>query len=177
LEIQLIIPWGDNNGDLGATYNRLMAKVTDWVCFLDHDVLQLNPSWYHICLSAIERVGHRAGWITGKTNAIACTSQLCSDAPKNDDIIEHMKYAKTLHDKHGHNIKLIDPETMGIPFSGFMILTHKKAWEDVGGFKKGFLGVDNYYFNDLIDKDYRAYVMPGVYMYHTYHQKRLWNSF
>ena len=175
MEIQIIIPWG-SNGNLGAAYNRLMKGVKNWVCFLDHDILQLNPSWYHMCLEAIDKVGDRAGWITGVTNAIACPAQLYPDAPKNNDIVEHMKTAKKLYDKHGTNLRLIDHHKTNIVFSGFMILTHKQAWIDSGGFTNGFLGVDNEYFKAITQKGYNTYVMPGLYMYHTYHTKILWGK-
>ena len=130
-----------------------------------------------MCLNAVDTLGHRAGWITGMTNAIACPAQLSTDAPKGDNIMAHMQHAKKLYTKHGNTIKLIDHETIRIPFSGFMILTHKKAWEEAGGFDDGFLGVDNYYFNKLTHAGYKTYVMPGLYMYHIYHNKRQWNVF
>ena len=153
MHIQVIIPWGPDK-NLGATYNRLMETVDDWVCFLDHDILHVNPSWYHMCIAAASTLGHRAGWITGVTNRIACPYQRCSDAPKGDDIIEHMRYAKQRHNKHQANVHMIDPKNIQLPFSGFMILTHKKAWEDAQGFKDGFLGVDNDYHQKLITAGY-----------------------
>jgi len=176
MEIQIIVPWGAN-GNLGGAYNRLMQSVDDWVCFLDHDILQLNPNWYHMCLKAIDSVGHTAGWITGVTNAIACPNQYCPDAPKSNDILEHMRYAKQRYRQFNDNLFFMDPATMGLPFSGFMILTHKKAWQASGGFTDGFLGVDNIYFNNITKKGYKAYVMPGLYMYHVYGQKRAWDTF
>lgn len=175
MEIQIIIPWGQTN-NLGAHYNRLMQKVDDWVCFLDHDILHLHPHWYHLCIDAVKRVGHRAGWLSGVTNAIACTKQLRQDAPKNDNIMAHMQFAKKLSTKYGNRLDLIDAKKIPLPFSGFMILTHKKAWEDAGGFEDGFLGVDNYYFNAITKKGYQAYVMPGVYMYHIYQKKKQWGN-
>lgn len=175
MEIQVIIPWG-KNGNLGAAYNRLMDNVEDWVCFLDHDVLMLNPNWYHMCLNAIARVGDRAGWITGVTNAIANPYQLQSGAPKSDKILNHMEYAKQLYDKYGEKLVLVDSQPPHF-FSGFMILTHKKVWQDVAGFIDGFLGVDNEYHKALLRCGYQAYVMPGLYMYHLYHSKKKWGQF
>jgi len=183
MEIQIIVPWGtqkiegQSRTNIGEAYNRLMKTVDDWVCFLDHDILQLNPSWYYMCLSAIERVGHTAGWITGVTNAIACPNQLCADAPKNQNIEFHMKFAKQQYKKFGDHLHLIDPKKCGLEFSGFMILTHKQAWEKTGGFMDGFLGVDNNYFRRVTGAGYKTYVMPGLYMYHTYGLKKLWGQF
>ena len=175
MEIKIIVPWGEGP-DLGKHYNRLMENVNDWVCFLDHDILQLNPNWYNIIKSAVRRVGHGAGWITGMTNAIACIHQLDVKAPKNQNIESHMKRAKQRHNKFGDRLDLIDPSSVQLPFSGFMILTHKKAWQAAGGFAPGFLGVDNEYWRAVVKAGYKTYVMPGLYMYHTYHLKSQWNN-
>jgi GT2 family glycosyltransferase len=183
MEIQVIIPYGTKKlsddtqrTNLGEAYNRLMESVDDWVCFLDHDILQVNPHWYHMCLAAVKVIGHRAGWITGVTNRIACPYQICNDAPKNDNIMAHMAYAKQRHLKHQANAHLVDKDKLVLPFSGFMILTHKKAWQDAGGFMDGFLGVDNNYHQKLLHKGYNTYVMPGLYMYHIYGNKTQWNQ-
>ena len=183
MEIQVIIPWGTkkldsdpNRTNLGEAYNRLMESVDDWVCFLDHDILQVNPMWYHMCLAAIKTIGHKAGWITGVTNRIACPYQLCTDAPKDDDIMAHMAYAKQRYQKYQANADLVDSKNIALPFSGFMILTHKKAWQDSGGFDDGFLGVDNYYHNKILAAGYNSYIMPGLYMYHIYGNKTQWNN-
>lgn len=175
-EIQVIVPWGKTN-NLGSHYNRLMEKVDDWVCFLDHDILMLNPNWYHMCLSAIDRVGHTAGWITGVTNAIACPHQLDIPAPKGSNIEVHMRRAKQLYNKHGNTVTVMDQSTLRLPFSGFMILTHREAWEAAGGFMDGFLGVDNHYYTSVVKKGYSTYIMPGLYMYHLYGTKHLWKTF
>ena len=88
-----------------------------------------------------------------------------------------MRYAKSRYDQFKDNLFLMDPTTIGLEFSGFMILTHKKAWQAAGGFSDGFLGVDNIYFKNLIEAKFKTYVMPGLYMYHTYGQKKNWNKF
>jgi len=176
MEIQIIVPWGKDK-NLGRTYNRLMKTVDDWVCFLDHDVLMLNPNWYHMCRSAVKKVGHRAGWITGVTNAIANPYQLRTGAPKEPDILKHMHFAKKLYNKHGEKLELLSNDVCPHLLSGLMILTHKGAWEATGGFMDGFLGVDNEYHKLLIKNNYKVYVMPGLYMYHLYHNKKLWNKY
>ena len=126
----------------------------------DHDVLQVNLNWYSMCLSAIERTGHGAGWITGVTNAIACPNQLCPGAPKNDNIMAHMTYARKRFNKYVNHLKLVDHKTIRLPFSGFMILTHRKCWEDSGKYTDGFLGVDNEYFKALSQRGYRFIPIP-----------------
>jgi GT2 family glycosyltransferase len=176
MEIQVIVPWGAD-GNLGKAYNRSMKDVTDWVCFLDHDILHVNPQWYHICLAVAEQLGHQAGWITGVTNRIACPYQICADSPKTDDVMAHMRYAKKRYNKYSANAHMLDPKNIQLEFSGFMILTHKKAWEDAGGFCDGFLGVDNDYHRRIIRAGYKTYVLPGLYMYHIYGAKRQWETF
>lgn len=175
-EIQIIVPWGRTK-NLGSHYNRLMGTVKDWVCFLDHDILMLNPNWYHMCIHAVEALGHYAGWITGMTNAIACPFQFDLSAPKNSNMVDHMRHAKKRYNQHGERLQMIDPDKIPLEFSGFMILTHKTAWEEAGGFDDGFLGVDNFYHKKLLKAKYTTYVMPGLYMYHLYGTKNLWNSF
>jgi len=167
------IPYFENM-QLGRAYNRAMKTVKDWVLFVDHDLmLPLNPHYYSICKNAINTLGHKAGWITCKTNRIACGSQLESGAPKGDNIIDHIGYAKNLWKQHKDTYTLCN----GTPFSGFFMLTHKKAWEDVGGFKDGFLGVDNDYYNKLKENGYGTYVLNGVYVYHLYKLKGKWNDY
>jgi GT2 family glycosyltransferase len=147
----------------------------DWVCFLDHDILQLNPNWYHMCLSAIKSVGYSAGWITGMTNAIACSHQFKPHAPKNANILAHIDFAKKEYNSHSNKLIMME-DNVPLPFSGFMILTHKKAWEKTGGFMDGFLGVDNDYYKKLEAAGYARYVMPGLYMYHIYGDKKRWQA-
>ena len=162
-------------GHLGNAYNVAMATVKDWVLFLDHDILNVNPHYFEACVSAIERVGHRAGWITCKTNRIANPMQHDSTAPQGDDIMAHMAHAGSLWKKHKDKLELVPPATAtNYPFSGFFILTHKKAWEEVNGFIDGFLGVDNDYHHKLIKAGYQSYIMPGVYCYHIYKNKQQW---
>ena len=94
-----------------------MKLIDDWVIFQDHDVLQLNPSWYHMVLKAIETLGHDAGLITGVTNLIACPMQFCPDAPQSLDLVEHMKFAKKRFKKFGFKADIVIPEKMPLPFS------------------------------------------------------------
>lgn len=173
------------NMQLGRAYNASMETVKDWVLFLDHDLLMLNPHYYEVCLGVVQVLGHKAGWISGVTNAIACGVQLCKNAPKGDNIIDHMRYAKQRWDKYSAQVIKIGDKKTGMfyedkifaGFSGFFMLTHKQAWKDTGGFKDGFLGVDNDYYRKLIEAGYETYVMPGIYAYHLYRQKAKWSEF
>lgn len=175
MNCDVIIPWGQD-GNLGAAYNRSMQLVDDWVIFQDHDVLQLNPSWYRMVLETIAVLGHDAGLITGVTNLIACPLQFCLDAPQNLDLIEHMKFSKKRFQKFGLQADIVIPEKMPLPFSGFFMVTHKEAWAKSGGFKDGFLGVDNWYHEAIIKAGYKTYVLPGLYMFHLYYHKTRWDK-
>ncbi len=181
-EIDIRIPYAENM-QLGKAYNIAMRSVDDWVLFVDHDILQLNPHYHEVCLGVIKQVGHEAGWITCMTNSIACEAQWDREAPRNNDVMNHMRYAKQLWKEHGPKLMQVGNKEMTYQgkrfagFSGFFMLTHKKAWEKVGGFKDGFLGVDNDYYEKLIKAEYKTYVMMGIYVYHLYKQKTQWGKF
>lgn len=153
---------------LGFAYNRAMETIKDWVLFLDHDVLLCNPAWYTICQDAINQVGHMAGFITCMTNRIGCSCQQDTGCPGND-IKEHLLHAQTLQAAHRGELK--KTSISDTPFSGFFILTHRRAWKDAGGFIDGFLGVDNAYYRAVSKAGYKTYVLPGLYVYHTYRLK------
>lgn len=172
MDIEIKIPYLEDM-ELGKSYNRCMMTAKDWVLFIDHDVmLSLNSAYYKICKKAIEDLGYRAGWITCKTNATGCGTQLAQDAPKDHNIMEHIKYASDLWKKKKYVYRKING--IGGLLSGFFILTHKKAWEDAGGFKNGFYGVDNDYHERLITKGYEIYLIEGLYVYHIHTAKRRW---
>jgi len=172
MDIEVVIPYS-LDGNLGAEYNRIMENIKDWVLFLDHDILILNKHWYRACVDAINRHGHKAGWISCMTNRIYCPDQKCGVDVNNDNICFHIDVANGLWSKHNNKTY---PPNSGVPFSGFFILTHKKAWEDAGGFTDGFLGVDNDYYNKITGKGYETYIMPGIYSYHIYNKKSLMSN-
>jgi GT2 family glycosyltransferase len=166
--------WPDK--ELGKSYNYHMRNFNgDWICFQDHDVLQVNPNWFKMCCAVVDRVGKEAGMITCVTNSIAQGLQLRTDAPIEPNVLKHMQFAKKVELEHGWK----PVEVTGKPnnqFSGFFFITHKQAWLDAGGFRHGFLGVDNYYHGDIEHRGYKAYVIPGLYAYHMYRLKMQWQS-
>lgn len=167
-EIDVVVPWYE--GDLGEAYNRIMRKARGWVCFLDHDVMHMHPDWYRILKRAVNSLGKRVGWISGVTNAIGCPVQLSEGAPPGHDILLHRGHALAAYKRFGERaVALGDiPERL----SGFMILTHREAWEEAGRFDSGFLGVDNLYDEKLRRAGYGRVVLPGLYLYHTYRAKQ-----
>lgn len=152
---------------LGRAYNRLMRTSKDWTLFLDQDVFICNPNWYEACISAINKIGHKAGWISAVTNRAANPEQRRDDAPKSEDLAEHMRFAEYLWQKYGPEVVLAKANPI---FTGFMLLTHKEAWQHVGGFNNGF-HVDGTYAHDLIKAGYEIYIMPGLYFYHLQDEK------
>lgn len=175
LKIPIIIPYA-GQGRIGQAYNEAMIDyVNDWVIFIDHDVLIMNPHWYEICVNAIEQCGHSVGWFTCFTNRIGCRFQ---KAPrinkKTDDIKYHRDYAKKLYNENKGKIKDLT-HARGGRFSGMFILTHKKAWADCGGFNEniGFFNVDCRYFTALKQAGYRVCRMDDLYVYHSYFREVL----
>lgn len=165
--IEVRIPF-EPGKKLGFAYNRAMETVKDWVLFLDHDILLCNPNWYAICQKMIKRIGYNAGFITCMTNRISCSCQQNTDY-RGHDIRQHLFIAKILHKSHCNELQ--ETSITDTPFSGFFILTHKKAWKDAGGFTDGFLGVDNAYYRAVSKAGYKTYIMRELYVYHIYRLK------
>ena len=171
---------------LAHAYNVAMdTSKTEWVLLLDWDLFICNPYFYDMCLNAIKQVGKDTGWITCVTNRIGAPQQRDEDAPINNDIGEHIRYASKVfadHSKIDRHGQLLHTDVARIPgaLSGFFILTNKTAWKKCGGFdetRKRLLGVDNRYSRALSRAGYSHYYMPGLYMYHVYKQKaQLWRG-
>jgi len=183
-QITVCIPF-EPNKKLAVAYNRAMRQAkTNWVLLLDWDLFMCNPYWYAMCQNAIEQVGTKTGWITCVTNRIGAPQQREFDAPKGNDVADHILYAKQLFKHHSRidgDGKLIRTQVARIPgaLSGFFILTNKRAWKKCGGFdetRKRLLGVDNRYSRALSRAGYAHYYMPGLYYYHIYGQKNVYWS-
>lgn len=153
---------------VGYAYNREMGRIEDWVIFIDYDVLLLNPYWYPICVNAIEQVGKDAGWITCYTNRIGCRHQaLGIEHVENHDIKYHNEIAKRMYATRRGRIRDLTDKPGHL--SGMFIMTNKRAWRAVGGFKEeGFYGIDNDYCRRLRQKGFRIYQMEDLYVYHAY---------
>ena len=175
VSIPVYIPWCDS-GRIGKAYNDIMEKhVEDWVIFIDHDVLLVNPLWHDICMSMIRRIGHQAGMVSCFTNRIGCRFQKAPGVDKKtDDIKYHRDYARNLYQKNKGKIKDLTTAPGG-RFSGMFILTHKQAWKDAGGFKESiaFFNVDCSYFTAVKKAGYRVCRMDDLYVYHGYFREVL----
>jgi len=167
LFIETVIPY-EPCKKVGFAYNRAMEHAHDWVLIMDHDLFLCNPNWYEAFLAAATKLGHQAGWITAVTNRCASGSQKSPGCPAgSDDLVDHIRWAEKVWKEHG----TATVEGGGCD-NGHMILTHKKAWEDVGGFNqaKG-MHCDGDYYKRIMNAGYKAYYMPGNYVYHLQDRK------
>jgi GT2 family glycosyltransferase len=161
--INTSIPY-DPEANLGQEYNRLMEESSrEWVLFLDHDVLILNPHWYHLCQEAIRR--HPEGGIftvfTG--NQGSGIQRLKWSPDRRMPVMEHRKAALRLWQKKGYSVTDISDD----PISGFFLLTSKAAWEKAGGFSpNGLFGIDRDYQRRIVSAGFRVYRIDGIYALH-----------
>ena len=158
--------------NIGATYNKFMEMVSndDWVCFLDHDAMFTTHNWYKMLeqvVSRIEEVNLSIGLLTGVTNRIGNDEQIIfektSPEAQNHDMYFHRKIGYERMLKHG-----IYRREAKIVISGIVMLTSKKVWSECGGFKDGFLGVDNDYDKKVRSAGYKTVILDGLYLYHWY---------
>lgn len=175
LYIDVIVPY-EPGGRLGYAYNRAMQTVEDWVLFLDQDLLLLNPMWYMMCLQAIRQYGNDCGWFTCWTNRLARDEQRRDDAPQSNDIEEHREFSRKLWTEYGNQVTDITIMPPPNAASGFFMLTNKVVWQTVGGFKEGFLSVDNDYHYKMLRHKYKVLRMDGLYIYHHYSRDWFWET-
>lgn len=159
----------DKEMNLGWTYNNFMSMVgeDDWVCFLDHDAMFTTRYWYHQLEEIIEK-NPDIGLFSCMTNRIGNGFQRMNPVmpSTNHNIHDHRTLGNSLYKNFLCTInKYKTSETL---YSGVILLTSKKVWKKVGGFKDGFLGVDNDYHQRCIDSGLDTALMPGVYVYHWY---------
>lgn len=152
------------DGNLGAEYNRIIEESNhEWILFIDHDVLLLNPHWYLLCTKAIEQ-HPETGLFTCYTNNIGGPDQKAHGCPgKEANIMEHRLHAKQLFETNQFNCSVID----GNKCSGMFLLINKSAWKAVGGFnKKGLFKLDWDFGRAVQNKNYKVMRIDGLYVYH-----------
>ena len=153
--------------DLGLAYNTFMEMIgdDDWACFLDHDATWTTRDWYFQLEEIIEKYPE-VGLLTSITNRIGNPHQKPLKVPQdNHDIRYHRKVGKQVQDEH--RTTLLDV-TNGQLISGVVLLISKKTWKEAGGFKSGFLGVDNDIHTKVKAIGKPVCIMSGVYVYHWY---------
>lgn len=156
---------------IGRAYNREMERLDPdgWAVLMDYDAMIMNPHWHEICCNAIDRVGDRAGLLTCYTNRIGNKAQVAPGAdPDVFDMHYHRKLARRLWMTRRGAIR-DHTDTRGCRFSGFFMLTSKRAWRSVGGFKTdSFFHVDVDYYDKCKRAGLRVYLMEDLYCFHMY---------
>lgn len=156
------------NKNIGAMYNKFMSMVEDddWVCFLDHDAMFTTHNWYKM-LEGVVREDKQIGLLTAITNRIGNIDQIIFDKmspeAQNHDMYFHRKIGHERMIEYGSQIRIAKG-----PISGIVMLTPKKVWKEVGGFKDGFLSVDNDYDAKVRKAGYITGILDGLYVYHWY---------
>jgi GT2 family glycosyltransferase len=104
---------------------------------------------------------------TCMTNRVMTPYQRLMEHWYNNDMSEHWEIGANRWDTFHTKVKDVTDEQ---PFSGVMILTQKKTWEAVGGFREGhgMLGIDNQYHLDCKEKGFKVGLMQGIYLMHYY---------
>ena len=158
--------------NIGAVYNQFMEMIgdDDWACFLDHDAMFTTHNWYKILEAAVKYTEDKKvpiGLITGVTNRIGNVEQRIFDKrsidAQNHDMYFHRKIGNDRLTNYGLSVR-----TAKNLISGIVMLTSKKVWKTSGGFKDGFLSVDNEYDRRARMAGFTTVIMDGLYIYHWY---------
>lgn len=173
--IPTIIPYmGEKK--IGAAYNREMEKLDEdgWAILMDFDAMIMNPNWQEICERAIDKYESTAGLFTCFTNRIRQEHQIAPGVDtENFDMEYHRAIARSLWRKRRGAIR-DHTKTRGCRFSGFFMLTSKTVWRRVGGFKTdSFFHVDVDYYDKVVQKGFRTFLIEDLYCFHMYKREVL----
>jgi GT2 family glycosyltransferase len=154
--------------DLGKAYNdyvKLVPSKEDWICFVDADLMFLQPDFGHHLQEIIDLYPN-AGLLTCLTNRVGTLEQCYNNTISEDpNILNHRKIALQLAREQRHKVKEIKN-----PFSGHLMLFKKETWDSIGGAPegRGILSVDNTITNRMARHNYSLLVMEGIYCLHYY---------
>jgi len=158
--------------NLGWAYNNFMEMVPDddWVLFLDHDAMFTTPDWYHQIeeiVTIADKPGSKVGLLTACSNRIGNVEQILFDKDSKEAKNHDMYFHRTigLSKQKTFRTQLTQAKNL---ISGIILLLPKRVWKEVGGFKDGFLSVDNDIDTKVRSFGYKTYIMTGVYCYHWY---------
>ena len=154
--------------DVGRIYNKYMELLSsdeDWACFLDHDAMFTTTDWF-AQLEDIIAENPEYGLLSAITNRTGNTEQKVADIDyDNHDICYHRRIGTMAQEQNGTTVTDVS-KTRSI--SGVVMLVKKAVWRKVGGFKSGFLGVDNDFHRRVVNVGEKVGIMKGVYVYHWY---------
>ena len=166
---------------LRDVYNFTMRESPfEHVCIKDTDVLWVNRDFYEIIQRIIE-LNPEYGIITCVTNCIDCEDQhapeletfLRNKRKKNlgtATIDDYCYYSRWLFQKRKFQTRLVTKRKIG----GFVMVTRKSVWRDVGEFptgKDGQWGIDQQYCKNVREAGYPVLVATGLFAYHMRNRK------
>lgn len=162
--VHAMTPHADADRNLGAAYNREMARLPhgDWALFVDHDaLLGLTREWYRLLLEAITFKAD-AGAFVAVTNRIDASWQRAEEADReNHEIGYHTAIALARLKRR----TLLDiTETKG--FGGVAFAVSRSAWAETSGFADGLLCVDHSLHFALRAAGRRVFLLESLYVYH-----------
>ena len=180
--------------DLGYAYREVMGRLRadDVAVFMDHDITFLTPHWYPIIEEAVLR-NPGAGVFVAVQHSDDCARHQRSEGspPHVASLEEHSQWAAAVAERHRAEVSDITGYAHRGSLVGFLMAIPKRAWEDAGlGLEEVWAGrdvaMDNWpvinhaalpgtkaiCWNDgfigrrLAGAGYRAYALPGLYVYH-----------
>jgi len=151
---------------LGDTYNKYMELLgdNDWACFLDHDAMWTTTDWYKQ-LEKILEAHPEYGLLSVCTNRIGNPEQKIDKLLDTHDITYHRKIGLQLQNQCGTDVNDV---TNTHCISGVVMVMSKTIWKKAGGFKKGFLGIDNDFHQRVKKAGGRVGICKGLFIYHFY---------
>ena len=170
--------------NLIEAYNSFMELLPEdgWALFRDADTLFLDPFYGEIISRAIQN-NEDAGCFTCLTNRIGNKVQLHNEY-EGDDIKKHREIAEKIKQKNYNTYDLFNFDVdSGSTLSGMLMVLSKKAWKEIGGFKRStitsasprkrssnsnILGVDNQLHKDLHANGIELKIIKEMYIYHWY---------
>lgn len=151
--------------NLGKAYNEAAAMITtEWICFIDHDVMFLRPDAIKMMHSYAELYPD-TGLFTCFTNRIhpLAKDQLLDNVSDHDGIRHHQMIAGD-RISYFPNVTSIEHE-----ISGFLMLFKKSTWEKIKFVESGeCLGVDNDFSRKILEAAMEILRMDGLYVWHSY---------
>ena len=154
-------PWSAAR-DLGAEYNRIMARLDadEWAIFLDHDACTLVNEFWPTMAAAI--VAHPdAGAIVTYTNRTGNPAQQAK-APRGDNLPDHIARAHAIRAEYGDRCT----DVTGPRMTGVCFAVSKAAWLQAGPFAAGMGEVDNRWAAACLKVGLRIWRADGVYVWH-----------
>ena len=156
----------DTEQNLGRFYNSAMELLADddWAVFIDSDAMFVQDDWGHKIQRVIKQ-NPDYGFFTCLTNRVGCEWQLADDVDRND---HYIPYHKDQGEKIADAGDAVEDVTDYLPMSGVCMIIQKKVWDQIGGAKDGFYGVDNDLHRKSADRGIKVGLINSLYIYHLY---------